>query len=613
MTNQVNIMPMIALRGTTVLPEMIVHFDVSREKSIRAVEAAMLHDQKVFLLTQKDPEVETPELDDLYRVGTIAYIKQVVKLPQDLYRVLVEGLDRAEILSLEQEEPYLKAECEIVTAQEEEYPEPVKDAMLRSIRELFQRYCRESGKISKDLVTQIMTIEDVKETIDQIAVNLPMSYQNKQKLLEAVSLNDRYEILGALLGSEIEVIHITKDLQRKVKSHIDKNQREYILREQLKTIREELGEDNTADDIEEFKKQLKELGEQESVKEISEKEIITGNLEDDFYYIAGELENASNKLVYLVPRETFLKENRKILQHILEMVLLVIGFTVCTMLYFSRRLARPLVEVAQTLEKAPNGMAVLEEPRGSFQEMSKFVSCYNQAGKKIEELLEKVERESRLKEKAHYEMLMSQISPHFIFNTVNSIRIMAIKEGQDRAGGNENTEKALEALGDILHAVYSNKNGMTTVGQETALLKAYVDIMQMRFGSSFQYYNVIPTELFYYEIPAFTMQPIVENAILHGVKGVTAGQIIVSAIEYENDFVISVFNNGNSADKKKIEDLLKGEKNQRAVTGIGLYNVNSRLKLLYGESYGLIYNEKVRNGFEIWVRLPKKITESEER
>lgn len=334
---------------------------------------------------------------------------------------------------------------------------------------------------------------------------------------------------------------------------------------------------------EKYQKQLKELGEQESVKEISEKEIITGNLEDDFYYIAGELENASNKLVYLVPREIFLKENRKILQHILEMVLLVIGFTVCTMLYFSRRLARPLVEVAQTLEKAPNGMAVLEEPRGSFKEMSKFVSCYNQAGKKIEELLEKVERESRLKEKAHYEMLMSQISPHFIFNTVNSIRIMAIKEGQDRAGGNENTEKA------------------------------YVDIMQMRFGSSFQYYNVIPTELFYYEIPAFTMQPMVENAILHGVKGVPAGQIIVSAIEYENDFVISVFNNGNSADKKKIEDLLKGEKNQRAVTGIGLYNVNSRLKLLYGESYGLIYNEKVRNGFEIWVRLPKKITESEER
>ena len=273
MTNQVNILPMIALRGTTVLPDMIVHFDVSREKSIRAVEAAMLHDQKIFLLTQKDPEVEIPELTDLYQVGTVAYIKQVVKLPQDLYRVLVEGLDRAEVLGLEQEEPYLKAECEIVTAQEEDYPEPVKDAMLRSIRELFQRYCRESGKVSKDLVTQIMNIEDVQETIDQIAVNLPMAYQNKQKLLEAVSLNDRYEILGALLGSEIEVIHITKDLQRKVKSHIDKNQREYILREQLKTIREELGEENTADDIDEFKKQLKELDASDEVKEKISKEI----------------------------------------------------------------------------------------------------------------------------------------------------------------------------------------------------------------------------------------------------------------------------------------------------------------------------------------------------
>ena len=337
---------------------------------------------------------------------------------------------------------------------------------------------------------------------------------------------------------------------------------------------------------EKYQKQLKELKEQEIVKEISDNEIMTGNLKDDFYYMEGELENTSNKLVYLVPQKVFLKENRKILQRILEMLLLVIGFTVCTMLYFSKRIAKPLVEVAQTLEKAPNGMAVLEEPQGSFQEMSKFVFCYNQAGKKIEELLGNVERESRLKEKAHYEMLMSQISPHFIFNTVNSIRIMAIKEGQNREDGNENTEKALEALGDI---------------------------MQMRFGSSFQYYNVIPTELFYYEIPAFTMQPIVENAILHGVKGVTAGQIIVSAIEYENNFVISVFNNGNSADKKKIEDLLKGEKNQRAVTGIGLYNVNSRLKLLYGESYGLIYNEKVSNGFEIWIRLPKKITESEER
>lgn len=357
-----------------------------------------------------------------------------------------------------------------------------------------------------------------------------------------------------------------------------------------------------------YERQLQELKVSKRMQDISDNGIRTGNLEGDFYYIEGKLENASNKLIYLVPREIFLEENKKIMQRILEMVLLVIGFTVCMMLYFSRRLSRPLVEVAQTLEKAPNGMAVLQEPKGTFQEMSKFIFCYNKAGKKIEELLVKVERESRLKEKAHYEMLMSQISPHFIFNTVNSIRIMAVEERKKGTDRNENTEKALEALGDILHAVYSNKNGMTTMGLETALLKAYVDIMQMRFGNSFQYYNVIPTELFYYEIPAFTMQPIVENAILHGVKGVTAGQIIVSAVEYENDFVISVFNNGNSADERKIENLLNEEKNHRAVTGIGLYNVNSRLKLLYGDPYGLIYNEKVKNGFEIWIRLPKKNT-----
>ena len=160
MTNQNIVLPAIALRGTTILPGMIVHFDVSRERSVKAIEAAMLHDQKIFLVTQIDPEVESPDLAGVYHVGTIAYIKQVVKLPQDLYRVLVEGQERAEVLSLEQEEPYLKAECEVVTAQEETYPEPVKDAMLRSIRELFQKYCRESGKISRDLVNQIMVIEE---------------------------------------------------------------------------------------------------------------------------------------------------------------------------------------------------------------------------------------------------------------------------------------------------------------------------------------------------------------------------------------------------------------------------------------------------------------------
>jgi sensor histidine kinase YesM len=213
-----------------------------------------------------------------------------------------------------------------------------------------------------------------------------------------------------------------------------------------------------------------------------------------------------------------------------------------------------------------------------------------------------VKQESRLKEKNRYEMLMSQISPHFIFNTVNSIKIMTI---------DERTRNALEDLGDILHAVYDNRDGMTTVGQEISMLESYVKIMQMRFGNSFLYYNTVPTSLYLYEMPAFSLQPLVENAILHGVKDVHAGQIIVSAVEYEWDYIISVFNNGNSAEKEKIEKILQEPYNKRALTGIGLYNVDSRLKMLYGKSYGLIFNEQVRSGFEIWLRLPKKLIRDE--
>lgn len=328
--------------------------------------------------------------------------------------------------------------------------------------------------------------------------------------------------------------------------------------------------------------------------------VSTGTMENGFYYMSVSLENASNHLIYLVPEEVFLQENKRIARRILEMVLLVIAFTIFTMIYFSKKLSRPLADVAETLETASSGIVRLEEPEKSFLEIQKFISSYNRAGRRIEELFQRVRTESYLKEKARYEMLMSQISPHFIFNTVNSIRIMAEEEGDKR------TKRALEALGDILHAVYGNKDGMTTVGQETALLAAYVDIMQMRFGDSFRYYNVIPTELYFYQIPAFAMQPIVENAILHGVKDIQAGQIIVSAVEYEKDFVISVFNNGNSADKEVIDKLLRGEcRNQKTFTGIGLYNVDSRMKMLYGNSYGLIFNEQVKAGFEIWLRIPK--------
>ena len=270
MTNQNIVLPAIALRGTTILPGMIVHFDVSRERSVKAIEAAMLHDQKIFLVTQIDPEVESPDLAGVYHVGTIAYIKQVVKLPQNLLRVLVEGTGRATLVKFEQEFPFIRSEITPVDEEEMQMPEPVMEAMHRSLKELFHRYCMENGKVSKELVAQILNIDNVEELVEQIAVNIPLSYQNKQKILEALTLEERYEVLGAILGNEIEIMQIGRDLQKKVKARIDKNQREYILREQLKLIREELGEDNTADDAEEFKQELQ-AGDE--VKEKISKEI----------------------------------------------------------------------------------------------------------------------------------------------------------------------------------------------------------------------------------------------------------------------------------------------------------------------------------------------------
>ena len=273
MTNQNMVLPSIALRGTTILPGMIVHFDISRERSVKAIEAAMLHDQKIFLVTQIDPEVETPDLAGVYQVGTIAYIKQVVKLPQNLLRVLVEGTGRATLVKFEQEFPFFRSEITPVDDETMQMPEPVMEAMYRSLKELFHRYCMENGKVSKELVAQILNIENIEELVEQIAVNLPLSYQNKQKILEALTLEERYEVLGAILSNEIEIMQIGRDLQKKVKARVDKNQREYILREQLKLIREELGEDNTADDAEEFKKKLQELQASDEVKEKISKEI----------------------------------------------------------------------------------------------------------------------------------------------------------------------------------------------------------------------------------------------------------------------------------------------------------------------------------------------------
>ena len=273
MKQPISILPAIALRGTTILPDMIVHFDVSRERSMKAIEAAMLQDEKIFLVTHKDPEMETPGITDLYKVGTVAYIKQVVKLPHDLLRVLVEGVERAELIGLEQEEPFLMAETAGFEEDGAHYAKSLREAMYRSIRELFQRYCIESGRISKDLAAKIMNIQNLEELISQVSVNIQITYQNQQKILEAVTLEEQYEVLAAILNNEIEVLQIGHDLQHKLKARVDKNQREYILREQLKLISEELGEDNTADTAQEYREKLEKLQASKEVKDKISKEI----------------------------------------------------------------------------------------------------------------------------------------------------------------------------------------------------------------------------------------------------------------------------------------------------------------------------------------------------
>ena len=274
MTQPIEILPAIALRGTTILPDMIVHFDISREKSIKAVEAAMVKDQRVFLITQKDPETENPGIPDLYQVGTVAFVKQVVKLPQDVLRVLVEGYDRAELLSLEQEKPFLKAEIAVFEPEDERKYDPTMiEAMMRSLRELFQQYSTESNRLTKDQIAQIMESGSIEELLSQISVNLSVNYQSRQKILEAVTLEERYEIIAATMTNEIQVMKISHDLQRRLKVRVDKNQRDYILREQMKLIREELGEESTSDTADEYMKQLEELPASQEVKDKIVKEI----------------------------------------------------------------------------------------------------------------------------------------------------------------------------------------------------------------------------------------------------------------------------------------------------------------------------------------------------
>ena len=272
--NRMASMPMVALRGMTIMPEMVVHFDISRKRSIEAVQEAMAGDQKIFLIAQRDIEVDNPEMKDLYRVGTVANVKQILKLPKQIIRVLVSGEERAVLEHLEVSDPYMRGYIKIL---DEETPlltgELNIEAMVRGLREMYVEYAMRNPKITKDMVNQIQQITDLRKMVNQVAANLPIAYTDLQEILEETDFMKQYELLAFKLVNEVQIMNIRDEIQNKVKERVDKHQREYILREELKLIREELGDDTTLSDAEEFANAVEALEAPEEVKEKLRKEV----------------------------------------------------------------------------------------------------------------------------------------------------------------------------------------------------------------------------------------------------------------------------------------------------------------------------------------------------
>ena len=266
--------PIVALRGMAILPGMLIHFDINRPKSIEAVENAMDNNQMVLLLTQRDSDIEEPEQKDLYEIGTLAQIKQLIKLPGDILRVLVSGTERAKLESLEIDKSYLIGEIKVLEDKlKGQLSALEQEAMIRGLKDIFELYSIENARIGKEVVKQILSAKDLQEMIDLIAINIPLSVEGKQILIEAVDLVDRYEKLMVMITEEIEILRIKRDLQTKVKEKVDKNQKDYILREQLKVIREELGESSAASDAENFIEAVEKLKAKKEVKEKIRNEI----------------------------------------------------------------------------------------------------------------------------------------------------------------------------------------------------------------------------------------------------------------------------------------------------------------------------------------------------
>ncbi len=279
MENEMMSLPMVALRGRTVLPEQVVHFDVTGEESLCAVEQAMREEQKIFLCAQKDAQTEHPGIQDVYRTGCIASIKQVIRLPKKVSRILISAEQRAQIEYMEEDMPYLRADIQVVPdTVEREYAAALSDplstaAMVSGLKDIFKEYMGKNPKIAKEYAEQVDEIQSLKKLVDTIAASLPLNYTEAQEVLEQTDLLKRYEAVSGKLADEVRIAEIKQSLQARLKERVDKNQREYVLREEMKLIREELGEDNVQTDAEEFAQAAQKLQASQEVKDKLAKEI----------------------------------------------------------------------------------------------------------------------------------------------------------------------------------------------------------------------------------------------------------------------------------------------------------------------------------------------------
>lgn len=265
-------MPVLALRGKTVFPYTVIYFDVSRKKSIIALEEAMSNSQEIFLVSQKNAEVEHPAEEDLYQIGTIAVIKQIVKMPKGLIRVLAEGKSRGSLEEMYETEPSFRGE--VFPLEEVDIINPLEqDALIKTVKDTLEVYVKDNLHMSEELFDDMMSTRELKILVDKIASNLPLKIEEKQEVLEELDLVSRCEKLLMIMNQDIEIFKIRREIQQKVKNAVDKNQRDYILREQVKVIRAELGEENIADEADDMRERASKLKASREVLDKLDKEI----------------------------------------------------------------------------------------------------------------------------------------------------------------------------------------------------------------------------------------------------------------------------------------------------------------------------------------------------